>query len=72
MIEIINKIISDKYCVSLVAPEPTQYYCKTYYNFIATSKCGLGLYMQRIRLVNVRACSGGELDNAGSDSGGVT
>jgi len=46
--EIINKIISDKYCVSLVAPEPTQYYWKTYYNFMATSKCGLGLHMQRI------------------------
>ena len=46
--EIINKIISDKYCVSLVAPEPTQYYWKTYYNFIASSKCGLGLHMQRI------------------------
>ena len=45
--EIINKIISDKYCVSLVAPEPTQYYWKTYYNFVASSKCGLGLHMQR-------------------------
>jgi GNAT superfamily N-acetyltransferase len=46
--EIINKIISDKHCVSLLAPEPTQYYWKTYYNFTAILKCGMGLYMQRI------------------------
>ena len=46
--EIINKLISDKYCVSLVAPEPTQYYWNTHYNFVASSKCSLGLHMQRI------------------------
>ena len=46
--EIITRLISDKYCVSLVAPEPTQYYWKTYYNFEKTGlKCMLGLHMQR-------------------------
>jgi ribosomal protein S18 acetylase RimI-like enzyme len=47
--KIIQEILDSKPRVTLVAPEPTQYYWKKYYGFEKTAiKTRVGIYMRRI------------------------